>query len=183
MAELSTIARPYAEALFAAARADRSAAGVLDQWLLVIDELAAVSRHPDVAQVIGDPKLAPEQIYALLTAPLKAQLPLAAENFLKLVIANDRVAALPEIALQFRRRKNKAEGAADCVIESAFPLTEAQVKDLLWGLSRKFGLTLKPEVKVEPELIGGVRVSVEDHVLDFTVRTRLANMQTALTAA
>jgi F-type H+-transporting ATPase subunit delta len=182
MAELSTIARPYAEALFAAAQADRSA-GALDQWLAAIEELGAVSRHPAVAEVIGDPKLTADQICTLLTAPIKATLPPAAQNFLNLVIENDRVAALPEIAVQFRKLKNNAEGAADCLIESAFPMSDAQIKELLWGLSKKFGLTLKPSLKVDPELIGGVRVSVEDHVLDFTVRTRLANMHAALTAA
>jgi F-type H+-transporting ATPase subunit delta len=182
MAELSTIARPYAEALFAAAQSD-TAAGALDRWQALVEELGATARHPAVVQVIGDPNLSAEQIYALLTAPLNSALPDVAQNFLKLVIANDRVAALPEIAMQFRRLKNAAEGSADCVIESAFPLSEAQVKELVWGLSRKFGLQLKPDVKVDPELIGGVRVSVADHVLDFTVRTRLANMHAALIAA
>ncbi|MCK6430292.1 MAG: F0F1 ATP synthase subunit delta, partial [Burkholderiaceae bacterium] len=98
MAELSTIARPYADALFAAARADQSAAGALDAWLVVVDEIAAVAAHPDVAQAVRDPKLTNEQIYALLAGLVKSRLPAAVENFLKLVIDNDRVTALPEIA-------------------------------------------------------------------------------------
>jgi F-type H+-transporting ATPase subunit delta len=92
------------------------------------------------------------------------------------------LAVLSEVAKQFRQRKNAAEGAADCLIESAFPLADGQLDELLWGLSRKFGLKLKPEVKVDPELIGGVRVTVGDHVLDGTVKARLAEMQAALTA-
>lgn len=183
MAELSTIARPYADALFAAARAEQSGAGALDRWLAVLDEIAAVASHPDVAQAVRDPKLTNEQVYELLAGLVKSPLPEPIRNFLKLVIDNDRIAALPEIARQFRRLKNEAEGAADCVIESAFPLSEQQVNELLWGLSRKFGLKLKPEVKVDPELIGGVRVTVGDHVLDTTVKTRLAQMHATLTAA
>lgn len=183
MAELSTIARPYAEALFAAARADRSSADALEQWLAVVDEIAAVAGHPDVAQAVRDPKLTNEQVYALLAGLVKSRLPAAVENFLKLVIDNDRIAALPEIARQFRRLKNDSEGAADCLIESAFSLSEQQLNELLWGLERKFGLKLKPQVKVDPELIGGVRVTVGDHVLDTTVKTRLAQMHAALTAA
>jgi F-type H+-transporting ATPase subunit delta len=183
MAELSTIARPYAEALFAAARADQSAAGALDDWLAVVEEIAAVAAHPDVAQAVRDPKLTNEQIYALLAGLVKSRMPVAVENFVKLVIDNDRIAALPEIARQFRRLKNEAEGAADCLIESAFPLSEQQVNELLWGLARKFGLKLKPAVKVDPGLIGGVRVTVGDHVLDTTVKTRLAQMHARLTAA
>jgi F-type H+-transporting ATPase subunit delta len=182
VAELSTIARPYADALFAAARAEQSA-GALDQWLALVDEIAAVAAHPDVAQAVRDPKLTNEQVYALLVGLLKSRLPAAVGNFVKLVIDNDRIAALPEIARQFRRLKNEAEGAADCLIESAFPLSEQQVGELLWGLARKFGLKLKPEVKVDAGLIGGVRVTVGDHVLDTTVKTRLAQMHATLTAA
>jgi F-type H+-transporting ATPase subunit delta len=182
MAELSTIARPYAEALFAAASSDRSATGVLDQWLGVLAEMAAVARHAEVAQVVGDPALGAGRVYELVRGLIKSPLPLAAENFLRLVVDNGRLAALPEVARQFRAMKNAAEGQADCLIESALPLADEQVKDLLWSLSRKFGLKLIPEMKVDPELIGGVRVSVGDHVLDDTIKTRLARMQAALTA-
>jgi F-type H+-transporting ATPase subunit delta len=182
MAELSTIARPYAEALFAAAASDKSAAGVLDQWLAVVAEMAAVAEHAEVAQVVGDPNLGAARVYELVRGLIKSPLPGAAENFLRLVVDNGRLTALPEVARQFRAMKNAAEGQADCLIESALPLTDEQVKDLLGGLSRKFGLKLIPEVKVDPGLIGGVRVSVGDHVLDDTIKARLAKMHTALTA-
>lgn len=183
MAELSTIARPYAEALFAAARAEQTAPGALDHWLAALDALAQIAAHAEVAQVVGDPKLSGEQIHALLSGLLKSKAPNAVDNLLRLLIENDRVAALPEIARQFRQLKNEAEGAADCLIESAFALSEQQLSDLLWGLSRKFGLKLKPSVQVDADLIGGVRVTVGDHVLDTTVKTRLAQMRSALTAS
>jgi F-type H+-transporting ATPase subunit delta len=179
MAELSTIARPYAEALFAAARA----AGSLDACLAAADELAALLRHPKVVEVVSDPKLGDAQVFDLLSGLVKARLPAEGANLLRMLVENDRLAALPEIARQFRALKNQAEGVADCVIESAFPMTEAQVNDLLAALSKKFGLKLKPEVRVDASLIGGVRVSVGDHVLDTSVKTRLAQMQAALTAA
>jgi F-type H+-transporting ATPase subunit delta len=182
MAELSTIARPYAEALFAAASSDKSAAGVLDQWLNVVAEMAAVARHDEVARIVSDPNLGAGRVYDLVRGLIKSPLPIAAENFLRLVVDNGRLATLPEVARQFRAMKNAAEGQADCLIESALPLAEQQVHDLLWSLSRKFGLKLIPEVKVDPELIGGVRVSVGDHVLDDTIKTRLAKMHAALTA-
>jgi F-type H+-transporting ATPase subunit delta len=182
MAELSTIARPYAEALFAAASGDKSADGMLDQWLPPVAEMAAVARHPEVVQIVNDPKLGSRQVFDLVRGLIKSPLPLAAENFLRLVVDNGRLAVLPEVARQFRAMKNAAEGRADCLIESALPLTDDQVHELLWGLSRRMGLKLIPEVKVDPELIGGVRVSVGDRVLDDTIKARLAQMHTALTA-
>lgn len=179
MAELSTVARPYAEALFAAAKGE----GSLDAWLARLERLAAVAAHPQVAAVVADPKLGDDQVHELITSLLGEKLPPAGDNFLRLVIENNRLAALGEIARQFRLLKNEAEGVADCLIESAFALSDAQVQDLLAALTRKFGLKLKPEVRVNPELIGGVRVQVGDHVLDTSVKTRLEQMHAALTAA
>jgi F-type H+-transporting ATPase subunit delta len=168
--------------LFAAASSDKAAAGVLDQWLTLVAEMAAVAQHAEVAQVVSDPNLGAARVYELVRSLIKSPLPGAAENFLKLVVDNGRLAALPEVARQFRAMKNAAEGQADCLIESALPLSEAQVGDLLGSLSRKFGLKLIPEVKVDPGLIGGLRVSVGDHVLDDTIKARLAKMHAALTA-
>lgn len=179
MAELTTIARPYAEALFAAAQE----AGALEAYADMADEMAAVASHPQVAQVTSDPRLGSAQVFDLLTGLMSTKPSAGAANFLRLIIDNDRLAALPEVARQFRQLKNAAEGVADCVIESAFPMDDAQVKDLVDRLAGKFGLRLKPELRVDAGLIGGVRVTVGDHVMDATVKTRLAQMQAALTAA
>jgi len=179
MAELSTIARPYAEALFAVARGGKDS---LDAWQAALAELGALMSNADVAEVVVDPKLDHAQVKKLLTGMLKSPLPADGANFLSLLIENQRLAVLPEVAVQFRQLKNAAEGVADCVIESAFPLSDAQVGDLVKGLSAKFGRKLKPEVRVNPELIGGVRATVGDQVLDSSVRARLNDMQAALTA-
>jgi F-type H+-transporting ATPase subunit delta len=179
MAELSTIARPYAEALFSVAHGSGEK---LDVWLCAMEDLARLMEHPQVAGVAADPNLDHAQVFELLHGMMKAPLPAAVTNFLKLLIENQRLAVLPEVAAQFRRLKNHAEGVADCLIETAFPLADAQLAELLASLSKKFGQKLKPEVRVNPGLIGGVRATVGDQVLDGSVRARLADMQTALTA-
>lgn len=179
MAELSTIARPYADALFETARASGEG---LERWLVVVEELAALMSHPQVAQVVADPKLDDAQVVDLLAGLVKQPLPAAGTNFLKLLVANQRLAVLPEVAVQFRQLKNEAEGVADCLIETAFPLSDAEVNDLLAALAKRFGTGLRPSVQVNPALIGGVRIAVGDQVLDSSVRARLNQMQTALTA-
>jgi F-type H+-transporting ATPase subunit delta len=179
MAELSTIARPYAEALFQAAKAR----GELDAWLAPLDELGTLMRHPQVTQVVADPKLGAEAVVNLLVGMLRAPLPAEGKNLLVALLDNDRLATLPEVAKQYRALKNAAEGVADCVIESAFPMADGEAASLVQALSKKFALKLKPTVHVDPSLIGGVRVTVGDHVLDTSVKTRLAQMQAALTSA
>jgi F-type H+-transporting ATPase subunit delta len=179
MAELSTIARPYADALFETARASGEG---LERWLAVVEELAALMSHPQVAQVVADPKLDDAQVVDLLSSLAKQPLPATGTNFLKLLVANQRLAVLPEVAVQFRQLKNEAEGVADCLIETAFPMSDAEVNDLLAALAKRFGTGLRPSVQVNPALIGGVRIAVGDQVLDSSVRARLNQMQTALTA-
>ncbi len=178
MAELSTVARPYAEALFSAARAQ----GAADTWLPLLEALDQAVSQPQVANLTGDPRLSNEQKFDLISAVVRAKLPAQLAAFLKLVIENDRVSTLPEVASQFRRLKNDADGTADCLIESAFALSDAQLADLIKQLGRKFPRRLKPELRLEPQLIGGVRVTVGDRVLDGSVRARLDAMRIQLTA-
>lgn len=179
MAELSTIARPYAEAAFRVARS-----GDLNAWNALVAELAAVASAAEMHALVLDPNLTPDAIYGVFAGVVKSPLGTEAQNFLRLVIENDRVAALPEVAIQFAALKNKLEGSADAEIASAFPLTDAQVGELMAGLTKKFGgLTLKAHVTVLPELIGGVRVTVGDEVFDTSVRAQLDRMRTTLTAA
>ena len=177
MSELSTIARPYAEALFATA----GPKGAVETWLPLLELLAQTVGDPQIADLVIDPRLTNEQTFELIRAVTRTALPNELETFLKLVIENDRLSALPEVASQFRQLKNDADGTADCLIESAFALSDSQLADLTRRLASKFPRRLKPEVRVEPQLIGGVRVTVGDRVLDSSVRAQLDAMRVQLT--
>ena len=184
MAELSTIARPYAHALLLALREGKKGPEEAADLAAVLDGIAQVVTTPELVSVIGDPKLSSEQIYDLIIAGLgQVKLPEEAVNLLKVVVENGRLEAVPEIARQFRELKNQSEGVADAYIESAMPMTQAEVDDLVAGLGKRFpGLKLTPVVTINEALIGGVRVRVGDRVLDGSIQTRLAQMQEALTA-
>jgi F-type H+-transporting ATPase subunit delta len=179
MAELATIARPYAEALFRVAEGG-DAAG----WSTLLQELAQVARLPEVLSISSSPKVSHAQVCELLLTAIKSPIKDTpqAKNFVQMLVDNHRLVLLPEIATQFEELKNAREGAADAQIVSAFPLEGAQLDDLVASLERKFKRKLKPSVEVDASLIGGVRVTIGDEVLDSSVRARLASMQTALTA-
>jgi len=178
MAELSTIARPYAEAAFQIAKG-----GDLAAWNGLIAEMAAVANAPEMRALVSDPNSAADRIYGVFAGVLKSPLNKEGQNFLRLLIDNDRVAALPEIAAQFTALKNKLEGAAEAQIVSAYPLTDAQAAELTSALTKKFGgLKLKSHVSVDPSLIGGVRVTVGDEVFDTSISAQLERMRTSLLA-
>ncbi|NLC35865.1 MAG: F0F1 ATP synthase subunit delta [Alcaligenaceae bacterium] len=179
MAELSTIARPYAEAVFASARNDQA---TLETWSSLLSELAQLVGIDDVREAMTDPRLNASKRIELLTGLVKSPLSDAARNFVALLIENHRILALPQIAEQFEQLKNQLEGTALADIRSAFSLSDEQVQQLIAGLEKKFGLKLKPAVTVDPELIGGVRVVVGDQVLDTSVQAQLARMRDTLAA-
>jgi F-type H+-transporting ATPase subunit delta len=176
MAEISTVARPYAEAAFDLA----NAAGAPDRWLDLLVRLAAVARDAQVVALLGDPKIGPEQLVELFSGVLRGEIEGEARGFLRVLAENGRIALLPEIASQFRRLRNDAQGCADARIESAFPLSGSELAELVAALERRFGRRLEATVTVNAELIGGVRVTVGDEVLDASVRGSLGRMAASL---
>ena len=176
MAELATIARPYAEALFKATSKDLNGAAV---W---VDALSAVAQNAQLQQFADSPKASTDQVFDLIAGVAKVDLPDAAKNFLRTVIENGRLNALPEMATQFRALKNAQSGSSDAVVHSAFPIDGAALADLATTLEKQFKRKLNLSVVLQPELIGGIRVVVGDEVLDTSVKARLEQMKVALTA-
>lgn len=176
MAELATIARPYAEALFKSSQADLNGAAA---W---VESLAAIAANPQLLQFADNPKVTEAQVFDVVTGVSKAALPDNAKNFLRTVIQNGRLSALPEIAAQFRALKNAQGGSSDAVVYSAFPIDGVALADLAATLEKRFSRKLNLSVALEPALIGGIRVVVGDEVLDTSVKARLEQMKVALSA-
>jgi F-type H+-transporting ATPase subunit delta len=176
MAELATIARPYAEALFKASASDLSSAAV---W---VDELGLIAADPQLLQFADNPKASVEQVFELIGSVSKSALPDQAKNFLRTVIENGRLNALPEIASQFRALKNARSGSSDALVYSAFPIDGEALAEVAVMLEKRFGRKLNASVVLQPELIGGIRVVVGDEVLDTSVKARLEQMKVALSA-
>jgi F-type H+-transporting ATPase subunit delta len=177
MAELATIARPYAEALFKAS-ANTDAKALVSQ----VQAIAEVAGQPQLLQFAANPKVAAAQVFDLVVSVLKQPLGDAAKNLLRTVIDNDRLAALPEMAAQFQALVNAQSGVSQATVYSAFPIEAAALAEVVAALEKRFARKLDAQVVVEPELIGGIRVVVGDEVLDTSVKARLEQMKVALTA-
>jgi F-type H+-transporting ATPase subunit delta len=176
MAELATIARPYADALFKALGGDDAA-----QLAAQVEAVGAVAGNEQLQRFAGNPKTQPAQVFDLLGSAAGTALSPKVANLLHVLIENGRLNALPEVARQFRALVNRRSGVFDATIESAFPLDDAQVAETVAVLEKRFARKLRAQVLVKPELIGGVRVVVGDEVLDTSVRARLEQMKVALT--
>ena len=153
------------------------------EWYVpLVASMGAVAADPDMVRVMGDPRVTDDQVYSVFVAALGSEPNTHAQNFVRALLENNRLGAMPEIATQFRLLADAKQGSAEAQITSAFPMNDADVADLVAALEKKFAIKLKPVVEVDPALIGGVRVVVGDRVLDTSVRSRLDAMKAALVA-
>ena len=176
MAEAVTLARPYAEAVFRLA----DDGGALAAWSETLAAMAAVADHAEVREYIGNPGLTADQLYGLFVSLLRRELDREAQGLVRVLIANDRLALLPQIYEMFEQLKHEREGVLDANISTAFSLDDAQLKDLVAGLEAKFKSRINAQVTVDKDLIGGVKVVIGDEVIDGSVRGHLATMAAAL---
>jgi len=177
MAELATIARPYAEAVFRLAKEGNA----LDAWSEKLAFIAAVYHDPQMQAAIGNPRVTANDVERLLLAISGDRIDDAARNFIQLLVRNRRLAMLPQIREQFEKLKLEDEGKLDARISSAYPLDDAQRNQVVNLLSSRFKRKINATVTVDPELIGGIKVEVGDKVWDASVRGKLQTMAVTLT--
>ncbi|MFV0372194.1 MAG: F0F1 ATP synthase subunit delta [Azonexus sp.] len=175
MAESVTIARPYAEAVYKLAK-ETGAQGL---WSQRLQRLALIAQDREMTEVMTNPRLSTEQVAELFIS-LSADNDAILANFVRTLAENRRLALLPEISRLFELAKSQEEGVQEAVVYSAFPIDDAQIAALLQQLEPRFGTRLTARVEVDPSLIGGVRVTVGDQMLDASVRGKLDAMAVAL---
>src|SRR5574337_1827382 len=166
MAENVTIARPYADAAFKLA----SGVGALGPWSEALERLAVIAADPSMQACINDPKLSNDQIYGLIVGVAGDVLTADQQNFVRVLVENERLQVLPEIRDLFVDLKNEHEGVREAEIASAFPLDDATLATLTSDLESRFKTKLNISVSLDPELIGGVRIAIGDEVIDASVR-------------
>ena len=178
MAEPSTIARPYAEAVFRLADAQ----GKLSDWSAALANLSTVAADERVRVAIGDPNYPAAKVAGLFISILAGKLSGEGENFVRVLAENGRLDVLGEIRAQYEVLKNEREGVVEAEVISAFEMDQAQVADLVSWLEKKTGRKVKARVSVDKALIGGVKIVIGDKVIDGSARAQLAALETALKA-
>jgi F-type H+-transporting ATPase subunit delta len=177
MAELVTIARPYAEAAFKLAREKSNLAG----WSQMLALLSAVVVDPQVQARISSPNLSAQQTEALILSIAGDKMDGLGRNFVQVLAHNRRLELLPQIRDLFEDLRREHEGVLEAKIVSALPINDEQIKQLVARLEAKYQRKIGVHVEVDPQMIGGVRITVGDKVIDATVRGRLEAMAAALT--
>lgn len=172
MAELTTVARPYAEAAFRSAVEAKDLAGYANR--LQAMGMAASTR--EAASVLGNPRVSAAEKAQLLFSVAGGNMPDPLKNLVAALIDNQRATLLPFVSEHFERLQREHEGVVKAVITSAFPMSDADKSSLVDGLARKYGKRVEAEVRMDASLIGGARIQVGDDVIHASVRDTLDKM-------
>ena len=178
MAERVTIARPYAKAAFAEARAD----SMLGAWSEALHTAATVVDDPRVHSLLDDPHVTPAQLAKLVLDIAGAGLGEHGRNFVQILADARRLNCLPEIAALFDAYKDDAEDIADVTVTSAAPLDARQQQSLTAALTRRLKREVRLHCTTDPELLGGAVLRSGDLVIDGSVRGRLERIANELVA-
>jgi F-type H+-transporting ATPase subunit delta len=172
MAEAVTIARPYAVAVYRLAKEKST----LARWSEMLALAKAIAEDPQMRALDDDPNVSAEQVEKVFLAVAGDKLDAAGVNLVKLLVENKRLWLLPEIARLFEALKAQDEGVMEAEITFASQPDDAQIKAIVARLESRFKHKIVAKVKVDPEIIGGVKIVVGDTVIDASVRGRLQEM-------
>lgn len=177
MAELSTLARPYAEAVMQLA----VAAGNFDAWSNTLNFLTDVMQDSEIAAVIANPRVSKETLSRMLLDICEAgQLGLMGINLVKLLLKNGRLQAIPHIATQYEKLKAQQQGSIDVELVSAYETSVEQQQALETALQNRFGKKINMRLFINPALLGGWIIRAGDHVIDMSVKGRLQQFSFAM---
>ena len=172
MAEQITVARPYAEAVFALAREQNA----LPVWAEALRLASNVANDAKVRAALDNPRLSAAAKESLFLSICGADLSVDGKSFIRVLLDGDRLRLLPEIRELFEALRDGAEGISRAQITSAFPLDGAELTGLRAALERRFGTKVEATVSVDPQLIGGARIVVGDTVIDGSIQRELQAM-------
>ena len=178
MAEISTIARPYAVAAYKLGKEQKA----LAKWSDMLGFATQVANDTKMQVYISDPKVVASDLQATFLKVCGEKLNENAQNLIKVLVEYGRLSILPAITDAFEELKAQDEGVLEAQIIAASKLSAAEIKDLVKRLEEKFGKKIEATVSVDAEIIGGIKIIVGDTVIDASVKNQLQNLAYTLTA-
>jgi len=176
MAELSTLARPYARAAFEYAREHEA----LDSWAQQLATASAVVGEERLESLLDNPALTAEQQARTVNEVCGEELGAQMKNFIAILADNKRLALLPEVQSQFMQFKTNLEKSVDVEVVSAFDLADEIQEKLAGVLSKKLERDVNISTRTDEHLLGGVLIRAGDMVIDGSVRGRLNKLAEAM---
>ena len=176
MSELSTLARPYASAVFELAKEQKD----FDRWSNMLAFMAAVAHDGEMRRVLDSPRLSEEQAAEMFIAVCEERIDDDGRNFVRLLAENRRLQLLPEITARYEFMRHEAEGKIDAEVVSAQELDKAKLEAIAKALKARLGREVNLTAHIDEGLLGGAVIRAGDLVIDGSIQGRLNKLSTAL---
>jgi F-type H+-transporting ATPase subunit delta len=177
MAEIATVARPYAEAVFKSA-VEKALLGPASESIALV---AAIAADEQMRSALMNPRVSAQQKKDLFSAAAGDRLDPTVKNLVSVLVDGHREVLIGSIAEQFEELKRDHERVLQAHITSAQPLSDSQRAEIVSALERRYGKKVEAQLDVDPQLLGGARVQIGDQVIHASVRDALGQMAAALT--
>ncbi len=176
MADFTTAARPYANAVYDIANENSA----LDSWSDALANLAAVVKDAQMRKLLDSPETSKVQKGELILQVLGDNLNQQQQNLVKLMAENGRLKLMPDVVEQFEAARAKAENKIEAEVISAFELTAEQTSELVNTLKKKLGKDVTVTTTVDESLIGGVLIKAGDTIIDASMKSQLDSLALSL---
>ncbi len=172
MLEKTTIARPYAQAVFELAQES----GTVAEWSSTLDLLKRIVADPQMRVLFNNPKVSDQQLQDLVIGIAGEALSAHARNFVKILVAASRLQYAKQVAELFEGMRAEAEGTVDVEVSAAYELDQAQQDTIAKGISERLGKKVSISANIDESLIGGAIIRAGDSVIDASIRGRLTKL-------
>jgi F-type H+-transporting ATPase subunit delta len=172
MANLSSIARPYALAAFEFARTNSQ----LAEWKAMLISAASMTRNKNVQRLLADPERTPNELFSLFDDVLGSMLNQEQKNFLRLTAQNRRLNALPEMVEAYSAHVAALEKICTARVITAIPATDGFQQKIAQALTIRTQRDVKLHCEVDPDILGGAIIHIGDRVIDGSVRGKLTRL-------
>ena len=176
MSDFTTIARPYAKAVYDTA----DETGSLESWSDALANLANVISNTQMSELLDNPELGKIQKGELVIQVLGDELTQQQQNLVKLMAENGRLKLMPDVVEQFEVARAKAENKIEAEVISAFKLTAKQTNELIKTLKNKLGCDISLTTSIDKSLIGGVIIKAGDTIIDASMKSQLDSLALSL---
>ena len=176
MADYTTVARPYARAVYQQAIETSS----VDVWNDALALMAGIVNDATMRSLLDNPQISGDQQAELMLKVTADKLNAEQQNLIKLMAENGRLKALPEVAEQFETYRAEAEGKVDAEVASAFPLSKEQENSIIKTLKAKLGREVTITTTIDESLIGGVIIKAGDTIIDGSMKSQLESLALTL---
>lgn len=177
MAEKSTVARPYAEAVFALAKEQSQ----FKAWSETLHAAAAVVGNEDMQAMIGNTNVNKEQVASLILDICGSDFSAEGKNLIKLLAENRRLPLLDEIASQYEVLRAEEEKTIDAEVIAAFEVSAAQQKQIAEKLKARLGRDVSLSCRVDSSFLGGAIIKAGDLVIDGSTIGQIQKLSIELT--